>query len=119
MHHDTSGTAGEHIAVGKRVRYIGNPTMTTWNRPCIGMTGHLTRSQVLDSAITETRIEVFVFEPEIKGNCLRNWMFVRGHEALPVSDDAAPQGEASMFGDCSYEAMLKKAGIVSTDCSRP
>jgi hypothetical protein len=119
MHHDASGTAGEPIAVGKRVRYIGNPTMTTWNRPCIGMTGRLTRSQVLDSAITETRIEVFVFEPEIKGKCLRNWMFVRGHEVLPVSDDAAPQGEASMLGDCSYEAMLKKAGIVSTDCSRP
>jgi hypothetical protein len=111
MHHDTSGDAGGPIGVGKRVRYIGHPTMTTWSRPCIGMTGRLSRSERVTSKFTGNEIEHFVFEPEAPGKCLTSWMYVRAHEVILVDPDAPSQGEASMFGDCSYDAMLHKADI--------
>lgn len=99
------------IAVGKRVRYIGHPEMTTWNKPCIGATGRVTRQHVFWSKYSDTEQTLWVFEPEQPGKCLPPWMYVRAGDIRPLGEDAPLQGEASLAGDCSYPAMLAKAGI--------
>ena len=99
------------IAVGNRARYIGHPGMTTWNKPCIGATGRVTRQHVFWSKYSDTEQTLWVFEPELPGKCLSVWMYVRAHDIRPIGKDVPPQGEASLAGDCSYEAMLIKAGI--------
>jgi hypothetical protein len=99
------------IAVGKRVRYIGHPEMTTWNKPCIGVTGRLTRKEVVQSKYSDGEQTLWVFEPERPGKCLPPWMYVRACDIRPIGEDAPLQGEASLAGDCSYLAMLVKPGI--------
>ncbi|QRM34928.1 hypothetical protein [Microvirga sp. VF16] len=116
---DLSEGADGAIAVGKRARYVGHPEMTTWNKPCIGVTGRITREHVFQSKYTETEQTLWVFEPELPGKCLPAWMYVRSRDIRPIAEDVPPQGEASLAGDCSYDSMLRKAGIANEDCSRP
>ncbi|WP_262029746.1 hypothetical protein [Microvirga sp. Mcv34] len=116
---DPNEGADGAIAVGQRVRYVGHPEMTTWNKPCIGVTGRLTLEHVFQSKYTETEQTLWVFEPELPGKCLSPWMYVRFRDIRPIAEDVPSQGEASLSGDCSYEAMLRKASVTNADCSRP
>jgi hypothetical protein len=99
------------IAAGRRVRFVGDPGMTTWSKPCIGATGRLTRRNVTMSKWTGNEVVLWVFESEIPGKCLPAWMYVRAGEVRVIGEDVPSQGEASLLGDCSYDAMLRKAGI--------
>jgi hypothetical protein len=108
---DHNQEADGAIAVGKRARFIGHPEMTTWNKPCIGATGRITRKHVFQSKYSDTEQTLWVFEPELPGKCLPPWMYVQARHIWPIAKDLPPQGEASLAGDCSYPAMLIKAGI--------
>lgn len=114
--HDPAGgtesvLSDDGIAVGRRVRFVGNPGMTTWSKSCIGATGRLSRKNVTTSDFTGNEVVLWVFESEVRGKCLPAWMYVRSKDIRPIGEDVPSQGESSLLGDCSYDAMLRKAGI--------
>jgi hypothetical protein len=108
---DTTPFPEGAIAVGRRVRYIGYPEMSTWNRPCLGATARTVKSEIVTSNYTGNQHQMLVIEPEIKAKCFHSLMWVRPHEVQVIPEDAPARGEQSLVGDCSYEAMLRRAGI--------